>query len=171
MADTADHVQNTTQLLVDKALGEIERYHDHKDDGWRRPYPYIDAMYPIVMNHGEGYRLFPEDDGSVRFRITATSGTHVKDELTGSSAHLERVRTALQNDSWRVGTAEVLHKHGEWQLHVSVTHEAAEVADTHDADTVMRRAPHAQINHGDLYEFANNQTIYQWYMQARRPRG
>ena len=137
VVDTAAHVQNTTQLLVDKALGEIERYHDHKDDGWGRPYPYIDATYPVVMNHGEGYRLSPEDDGSVRFRITATSGTHVKGELTGSPNHLERVRTALQNDSWRVGTAEVLHKHGEWQLHVSITHEAADVADTHDAATVV----------------------------------
>ncbi len=78
VVDNADHVNNTTQLIVDKALGEIEAYHDNKDDGWGRPYPYIDESYPMVMNHGEGYRLFPQDDGTVRFRITATRGTHAR---------------------------------------------------------------------------------------------
>ena len=29
----ANHVNNTTQLIVDKALGEIETYHDNKDGG------------------------------------------------------------------------------------------------------------------------------------------
>ncbi|MDJ1431612.1 hypothetical protein [Halostagnicola sp. A-GB9-2] len=60
VVDNADHVKNTSQLIVDKALSEIETYHDNKDDGWGRPYPYIDESYPMVMNHGEGYRLFRE---------------------------------------------------------------------------------------------------------------
>jgi putative transposase len=54
VVDNADHVNNTTQLIVDRALGEIETYHNNKDDGWGRPYPYIDESYPMVMNHGEG---------------------------------------------------------------------------------------------------------------------
>ena len=90
VVDNADHVNNTTQLIVDKALGEIETYHDNKDDGWGRPFPYIDESYPMVMNHGEGYRLFPEEDGTVRFRITATRGTHVKVDLRGSPDHFDR---------------------------------------------------------------------------------
>jgi len=42
VVDNTDHVNNTTQLIVDKALGEIETYLDNKNDAWRRPYPYID---------------------------------------------------------------------------------------------------------------------------------
>jgi len=137
VVNNADHVNNTTQLIVDKALGELETYLDNKDDGWGRPYPYIDGLYPIVMNHGEGYRLFPEDDGTVRFRITATRGTHVKGELRGSSDHFERLQTAFTDDEWRVGTAEVVYKHDEWRLHVTVTHECHHVASKHDADTII----------------------------------
>ncbi|QSG09363.1 transposase [Halapricum desulfuricans] len=133
----ADHVNNTTQLIVDKALGELETYRDNKDDGWGRPYPYIDGLYPMVMNHGEGYRLFPEDDTTVRFRITATRGTHVKGELRGSPDHFDRLRTAFNDEEWRVGTAEVVHKHDEWRLHVTITHETHRVASKHDADTIV----------------------------------
>lgn len=137
VVENADHVKNTSQLIVDKALGEIERYHDHKDDGWGRPYPYTDGTYPLLMNHGEGYRLFIENEDTVRYRITATRGTHVKGELRGSPNHFDRLRTALIDDEWRVGTAEAIHKHGEWQLHVAVTHENHHVASTHDADTIV----------------------------------
>jgi IS605 OrfB family transposase len=137
VVDNADHVNNTTQLIVDKALGELETYHEYKDDGWGRPYPYIDESYPIVMNHGEGYRLFPEDDETVRFRITATRGTHVKGELRGSSGHFDRLQTAFNNTEWRVGTAEVVHKHDEWRLHATVTHERRRLASKADADTIV----------------------------------
>jgi putative transposase len=137
VVDNADHVNNTSQLIVDKALGEIETYHDNKDDDWGRPYPYIDGVYPMVMNHGEGYRLFPEDHGTVRFRITATRGTHVKGELRGSPDHFDRLRTAFTDEEWRVGTAEVVHKHDEWRLHLTVTHETHRVASKHDADTIV----------------------------------
>jgi putative transposase len=137
VVDNADHVNNTTQLIVDKALGEIETYHDNKDDGWNRPYPYIDELYPMVMNHGEGYRLFPKDDGTVRFRITAMRGIHVKGELRGSPSHFDRLQTAFTDDEWRVGTAEVVHKHGEWRLHITVTHETHRVASKHNADTIV----------------------------------
>jgi IS605 OrfB family transposase len=137
VVDNASHVKNTTQLIVDKALKEIETYHDNKDDGWGRPYPYTDGMYPMVMNHGEGYRLFPEDDGSVRFRITATKGTHVKGTLRGSPGHFDRLHTAFNDEQWRVGTAEVVQKHDEWRLHVTVTHENHRVASKHNADTIV----------------------------------
>jgi len=138
VVDNADHIKNTSQLIVDKALGELETYHDYKHDDWGRPYPYIDRTYPLVMNHGEGYRLFTDDDSdTVRFRITATRGTHVKGELHGSADHLNRVQTALEDDTWRVGTAEVIHKHGEWRLHITVTHEHAKVGEKHDAETII----------------------------------
>ncbi|MFC7199173.1 RNA-guided endonuclease TnpB family protein [Halospeciosus flavus] len=137
VVDNANHVKNTSQLIVEKALGELETYHDNKDEGWGRPYPYIDELYPIVMNHGEGYRLFLEDDNTVRFRITATRGTHVKGELCGSPDHFDRLQTAFNDDEWRVGRAEVVEKHDEWRLHVTVTHETHQVASKHDADTIV----------------------------------
>ncbi len=137
VVDNADHVNNTTQLIVDKALGEIETYHDNKNDGWGRPYPSIDGMYPMVMNHEEGYRLFLDDDGTVRFRISAEPRTHVTGELRGSPDHFDRVRTALTDDDRRVGTAEIVHKHNEWRLHVTVTHETHRVASKADADTII----------------------------------
>jgi len=137
VVDNANHVKNTSQLIVDKALGELETYHDNKDDGWGRPYPYLDEPYPMVMNHGEGYRLFPKDDGTIRFRITATRSTHVKGKLRGSPNHFDRLQTAFNHDEWRVGTAEVVHKHNEWRLHVTVTHETHRVTRKTDADTVV----------------------------------
>lgn len=137
VVDNADHVKNTSQLIVDKALGEIETYHDNKDDGWGRPYPYIDGMYPMVMNHGEGYRLFLEDDETVRFRISAEPRNHVKGELRGTPDHFDRLRTALTDDDWRVGTAVVVHKHNEWRLHVTIAHENHRVARQTDADTIV----------------------------------
>jgi putative transposase len=135
VVDNANHIKNTSQLIIDKALDEIETYHENDD--WGRPYPYIDEMYPMVMNHGEGYRLFPEDDGTVRYRITATRGTHVKGELRGSPDHFERLETALNDDEWRVGTAEVVHKHDEWRLHITITHENHRIASKHNADTIV----------------------------------
>ena len=137
VVEHADHVKNTSQLVVDKALGEIETYLNHTDDGWGRPYPYKDGMYPLVMNHGEGYRLFIEDEDTVRFRITAIRGTHVKGELRGSPDHFGCLRTALSDEGWRVGTAEVVHKHDEWRLHVTVTHERHRVGSKHDVDTIV----------------------------------
>jgi IS605 OrfB family transposase len=137
VVDNADHVKNTSQLIVDKALGEIETYHDNKDDGWGRPYPYIDGLYPMVMNHEEGYRLFLDDDGTARFRISAEPRNHVKGELRGNPDHFDRLRTALTDGDWRVGTAEVVHKHNEWRLHVTITHENHRVASKTDADTIV----------------------------------
>jgi len=137
VVDNANHVKNTSQLIVEKALGEIETYHDHRDDDWGRPYPYIDGLYPMVMNHGEGYRVFVEDEDTVRFRISSEPYNHVKGELRGSPDHFDRLRTAFTDDEWRVGTAEVVHKHDEWRLHVTVTHEHHRVANKTDADTVV----------------------------------
>ncbi len=137
VVDNANHVKNTTQLLVQKALGEIEMYHDHKDDGWGRPFPYIDEMYPMRMNHNEGYALTVDDSGDVRFRISYKPYNYVKGVLRGSPDHLNRVKTALSSDAWRVGVAELVCKHDEWRLHVSVTHKTRTVTSPEDAKTVV----------------------------------
>jgi putative transposase len=137
VVDNANLVKNTAQLLVQKALGEIETYHDHKNDDWGRPFPYIHETYPMRMNHGEGYALTVDDSGDVRFRISYKSYNYVKGVLRGSPTHLERVKNALNSDSWRVGVAELVYKHDEWRLHVSVTHKTRTVASSEDIETVV----------------------------------
>lgn len=137
VVDNANHVKNTTQLLVQKALGEIETYLDHKDDRWGRPYPYIHETYPMRMNHNEGYALTVVDSRDVRFRISYKPYNHVKGILRGSPDHLERVKNALESNSLRVGVAELVYKHDEWRLHISVTHKARTVESPKDAKTVV----------------------------------
>lgn len=137
VVDNANHVKNTTQLLVQKALKEIETYHDHKDDDWGRPSPYIDEPYPMRMNHNEGYALTVDDSGDVRFRVSYKPYNYVKGVLRGSPTHLERVKNALNSDSWRVGVSELVYKHNEWRLHVSVTHKTHSVASPDNAETVV----------------------------------
>lgn len=137
VVDNANHVKNTTQLLVQKALKEIETYHDHKDDDWGRPHPYIHEPYPMRMNHNEGYALTVDDSGSVHFRVSYKPYNHVNGVLRGCPAQLEQVKTALESDAWRVGVAELVQKHDEWRLHVTVTHEQRTVADPEAADTVV----------------------------------
>jgi putative transposase len=136
VVDRADHVNNTTQQIIAKALGELERYHDHKNDDWGRPRTYIHEPYPTQMNHGEGYAL-TVDDGEVRFRISYKKYNYVRGVLRGSPGHLDRVQSALESDDWRVGTAELVHKHGEWRLHVTVTHETRTVPNPDTAETVV----------------------------------
>lgn len=135
VVDNANHVKNTSQLIVQKSLGELEAYHDNDD--WGRPYPYIDESYPMRMNHNEGYALSIADNGDVRFRISYKPYNYVKGTLRGSPDHLERVKNALHCDAWRVGTAEVVRKHDEWRLHVTVTHEQKTVGTPEDAETII----------------------------------
>lgn len=140
VAERTNHVKNTTQQLIDKALQEIKTYQDHKDDerlGWERPRTYLDEPYPVRMNHGEGYALTPNSDGEVEFRISYKKRQFVRGTLQGSPDHLERVKTALESNEWRVGTAELVYKHDEWRLHVTVTHETHTVASPDDADTIV----------------------------------
>ena len=84
----ADHVNNTTQLIVDKALGELETYRDNKDDGWGRPYPYINGLYPMVMNHGDtgcSPKTIPQFDSASRLREERTSKVNFVGALTTST--------------------------------------------------------------------------------------
>ena len=141
VVDNANHVKNTTQLLVQKALGEVETYLDHKDDtdrDWGRPYPYIDGTYPMRMNHNEGYALtIDEETGDVQFRVSWKTRNFVRGVLRGSPDHLQRVKTALNSDAWRVGIAELVYKHNEWRLHVTVTHKHKQIGSPDAADTVV----------------------------------
>ena len=122
---------------MQKALNEIETYHDHKDEGWGKPIPYIHESYPMRMNHNEGYILTVDKSGYVRFRVSYKPYNHAKGVLRGSLVHLKRVKKALESDVWRVGVAELIHKHDEWRLHVTVIHKMKQVRPPEDADTVV----------------------------------
>ncbi|MDQ2049122.1 transposase [Natronolimnohabitans sp. A-GB9] len=140
ITERANHVKNTTQQLIDKALQEIETYHEHKDADrldWGRPRTYIDEPYPVRMNHNEGYALTLNENGEVAFRISYKPYNYVRGTLQGSPDHRERVKTALTSDDWRVGTAELVYKHDEWRLHVTTTHETHTVASPETADTIV----------------------------------
>ncbi|SEH18117.1 transposase, IS605 OrfB family, central region [Natronorubrum sediminis] len=137
VVDNANLVKNTTQLIVQKALKELETYYDYKDNEWGRPFPYIDETYPMRMNHNEGYSLTLDESGDVRFRVSYKPYNHVKGVLRGSPYHLEGVKNALASDAWCVGAAELVYKHDEWRLHVTVTHKTRTVAAPDDAETVV----------------------------------
>lgn len=134
--ERSNHVQNTTQRLFHKATDALERYYDEDDYG--HPRQNHDESFPIRMNHGEGYQLSVDKDSeSVSFRVTALKRNFVRGTLKSSPHYIERVKTALTTDDWRVGTAEVVRKRDRHELHVNVTHASAEVADKQNAKTFI----------------------------------
>ena len=130
----SSHVKNTTQRLFDKALDDLGRYYD--EDEYGHPRQEYQEEYPIRMNYQEGYNLEISGD-DVEYRVSALKYKHVRGTLHGSPQHLERLKTAIQSDDWRVGTAEVVNKCDKYELHVNVTHKTAEVADKRDSTTFI----------------------------------
>ena len=136
VVERSNHVKNTTQRLFDKATDALERHYDEDDYG--HPRQNHDESFPLRMNHGEGYQLSVDDEsGNVSFRITALKRNFVRGTLQSSQHHIERLKTALSNDDWRVGTAEVVRERDQHELHINVTHETAEVADKKNAETFI----------------------------------
>ena len=132
----ADLVNNTAQQILDKAQKELDNYYEADDENWGAPDPSIHRPYPVRMNHGEGYRI-TEDKGEHGFRISTKPHYHAKGVLKGSSNHHSLLTTALNDSKWRVGTAELLHQHGQWELHVTVTNTDADVRTPTDSETVV----------------------------------
>ena len=136
VVDRSNHVQNTTQRLVEKSIGALERYYDEDDYG--HPRQNHDETFPLRMNHGEGYTLTVDNKtGDVNFRITAQKRTFVRGTLQSSTDQLQMVQTALTDDDWRVGTAEVVSRHGRHELHINITHETATVRSEADSTTFI----------------------------------
>jgi hypothetical protein len=135
VADDANLVKNTTQRVVAKALGAMENYYEYDDFG--KPSHTKDRAYPLRANFTEGYNLSLTDDGDVAFRISAKPYKHVKGVLKGSDAHLDILRTALESDGWKIGTAEALFHNDTPELHVNVTNTKQTVRDKQDSRTVV----------------------------------
>ena len=136
VVERSNHVKNTTQRLFDKATDALERYYD--EDEYGHPRQNHDKSFPIRMNHGEGYQLsVDEASESVSFRVTALKRNFVRGTLKSSQHQIERLKTALTDDDWRVGTAEVVKKQDRYELHINVTHEIAEVTAKENAKTFI----------------------------------
>ena len=130
----ADLVNNTAQLVVQKSLEAMENYYEYDD--YNQPSHTKDGAYPLRSNYEEGYNLFLEDD-SIRYRISAKPYNPVKGTLQGSLDAIERLRTAIESETWRVGTAEAMKRNGNYELHINITHTEAEVRDKQDSRTVV----------------------------------
>ncbi|MWV39066.1 RNA-guided endonuclease TnpB family protein [Natrialba sp. INN-245] len=135
LEDDADLVKNTTQRIVAKALGAIENYYEYDDYG--KPSHTKDSTYPLRANFTEGYNLSLTDDGDVGFRISAKPYNHVKGILEGSDAHLDLLKTALQDDEWKVSISEALWNDGKPELHVNIRNTEQTVRDKQDSRTVV----------------------------------
>ena len=136
VVERSNHVQNTTQRLFDKATDALERYYDEDDYG--HPRQNHEESFPLRMNHGEGYQLsVDEESEGISFRVTALKRNFVRGTLQSSQHYIERLKTALTSDDWRVGTAEVVRTRNRHELHVNVTHKTAEVADKEHAKTFI----------------------------------
>jgi putative transposase len=135
VADDADLVKNTTQRVVAKALGAMENYYEYDDFG--QPSHTKDGTYPLRANYEEGYNLSLTDNGDVAFRISAKPYKHVKGVLEGDDAHLDVLKTALESDKWKIGTAEALFHNDNPELHVNVTNTKQTVRDKQDSRTVV----------------------------------
>ncbi|MUW15263.1 IS200/IS605 family element transposase accessory protein TnpB [Halorubrum sp. CBA1125] len=135
VADDANLVKNTTQRVVAKALGAMENYYEYDDFG--QPSHTKEGAYPLRANYEEGYNLSITDDGDVAFRISAKPYNHVKGILKGDDAHLDILKTALESDEWKIGTAEALFHNDTPELHVNVTNTGQTVRDKHDSRTVV----------------------------------
>ncbi|SNZ15050.1 transposase, IS605 OrfB family, central region [Natronoarchaeum philippinense] len=135
VADDAHLVKNTTQRIVAKALGAMENYYEYDDFGL--PSHTKDGAYPLRANYKEGYNLSLTDDGDVAFRISAKPYNHVKGVLEGSDVHLDILKSALESDGWKIGTAEALFHNDNAELHVNVTNTEQTVRGKLDSRTVV----------------------------------
>jgi IS605 OrfB family transposase len=135
VADDADLVKNTTQRVVAKALGAMKNYYEYDDFGL--PSHTKSGAYPLRANYEEGYTLSLTDDGDVVFRVSAKPYRHVTGVLKGSGAHLDILKTALESDEWKIGTAEALFHNGNAELHVDVTNTEQTVREEQDSRTVV----------------------------------
>jgi len=135
VANDANLVKNTTQRVVAKALGAMENYYEYDDFGL--PSHTKDGVYPLRANYEEGYTLSLTDDGNVAFRISAKPYKHVRGVLEGDDAHLDILKTAIESDEWKIGTAEALFHDDTAELHVTVTNTEQTVRDTQDSQTVI----------------------------------
>lgn len=127
-------VKNSQQRVVEKALDAMRNYHEYDDYG--KPSYAKSDPYPLRMNFNEGYTL-SEEDGGITFRISPKPYNPIRGTVSGDPAHIDILRTALNSDAWKVGTAEAFFSDGRAELHVNVTNKEQHVRSLTDSRTVV----------------------------------
>ena len=96
------------------------------------------GAFPLVMAHGEGYRLSVRDDGRVGFSMSAKPYKKVSGFLRGSHSDLGLLKDALTetDGEYGLGQAEVLYREGVYYLHVPIQYDA-DIPDKSNAETVI----------------------------------
>ncbi|UTF51988.1 hypothetical protein NGM29_09205 [Natronosalvus rutilus] len=89
------------------------------------------------MAHTEGYRLtYNDETGRIQFRVSPKPYKKVKGHLRGRPEDLHLIESALTEDEWSLGQAELLYRDGVYYLHVTVKTEV-EVPEPEDTDTLV----------------------------------
>lgn len=144
-----DYLANNKCAVVGKALATWGSYQElysqwlSLDNPEKHPEPGApstdkNSAFPLVMAHGEGYRLTVRDDGRVGFRISPKPYKAVSGFLRGKHTDLSLLKEAIEDSEgeYSFGQAEVLWREGVYYLHVPVQYDA-DVPDKADAETVI----------------------------------
>jgi len=145
--DREDFLRNNKCAVVGKALQAWDSYkellnwwHDQDDTNVGKPSPPAtdkEGTYPLVMAHTEGYRLTHNDETDrIRFRVSPKPYKKVKGHLRGRPEDLNLIESALTEDEWSLGQAELLYRDGVYYLHVTVKTEV-ELPEPEDAGTLV----------------------------------
>lgn len=117
-----DYLANNKCAVVGKALSTWGSYQelrlqwlslDNPDDHPESGAPSTDkkGAFPLVMAHGEGYRLSVREDGRVGFSISAKPYKKVSGFLRGRHGDIKLLKEALtETDDYGFGQAEVLSR-------------------------------------------------------------
>jgi putative transposase len=143
-----EFLENNAQAVVRKACDAYDGYEaaldqwQASDDRADRPKPQPPATdgwgaFPLVMAHGEGYRLECRDDDRIGFRISPQPYNSVTGVVRGRQRDLRRLQAILAGESdWNLGRGEVLYRDGVYYLHVAVT-TTTTLQDPADAETII----------------------------------
>ncbi|WP_436926829.1 RNA-guided endonuclease TnpB family protein [Halosimplex amylolyticum] len=145
--DRDDFLRNNKCAVVGKALQTwdsyqslLDRWREQDDpDGSKPTPPSTDksGAYPLVMAHGEGYRITVDDDTDrIQFRISPKPYKKVKGHLRGEPDAMAELRDVIESDEVDVGQTELLYRDGVYYLHVTVTREF-DLPEPDTADTLV----------------------------------
>jgi putative transposase len=120
-----DYLANNKCAVVGKALATWGSYQELRsqwlslDNPEEHPEPGAPntdkkGAFPLVMAHGEGYRLTVRDDGRVGFRVSPKPYKKVGGFLRGEHTDLSLLKDAIEEDEgeYSFGQAEVLSRDG-----------------------------------------------------------
>ncbi len=144
-----EYLANNKCAVVGKALSTWGSYQELRsqwlslDNPEEHPEPGApstdkNGAFPLVMAHGEGYRLNVREDGRIGFSISAKPYKKVSGFLRGQRGGIELLNEALAetDGDYGFGQAEVLYREGVYYLHVPIQYDA-DVPNKSDAKTVI----------------------------------